>query len=116
MPRQSKVQKDMGIKTTSFPHLGLYGDVLILNDKHRNRKVCKDHSELKEKLEEYEKWLAKNAKKIQGLLQRRDKAKGEKILSIADDVYPYVMLNNKQMVPELLEPDEEKGQKILVIE
>jgi hypothetical protein len=22
------VQKDMGIKTTSFPHLGLYGDIL----------------------------------------------------------------------------------------
>ena len=28
------VQKDMGIKTTSFPHLGIYGDVFILNKKN----------------------------------------------------------------------------------
>jgi hypothetical protein len=48
------VQKDMGIKTTSFPHLGLYGDVLILNDKNGNRAVFEDHSALKKKQEEYE--------------------------------------------------------------
>jgi hypothetical protein len=29
-----EVQKDMGIKTASFPHLGLYGDALILRPKN----------------------------------------------------------------------------------
>ena len=41
------VQDDMGIKTTSFPHLGLYGDVLVLNNKKGERKVFEDHSALK---------------------------------------------------------------------
>jgi len=27
------VQKDLGIKTTSFPHIGIYGDELVLNNK-----------------------------------------------------------------------------------
>ena len=42
-----KVQEDMGIKTTSFPHLGLYGDVFILNNRKGERIVCEDHSEMK---------------------------------------------------------------------
>src|SRR5437867_4510063 len=42
------VQKDMGIKTTSFPHLGLYGDVFILNNKDGERVVFEDHSALKQ--------------------------------------------------------------------
>ena len=50
------VQKDMGIKTASFPHLGLYGDVFILNDKYGMRAVFENHSALKKKQEEYEKW------------------------------------------------------------
>ena len=32
------VQKDMGIKTTSFPHLLLYGDVFKLLE-HKNQKA-----------------------------------------------------------------------------
>jgi hypothetical protein len=40
------VQKDMGIKTTSFPHLALYGDIFKLLE-HKNQKaVEEDHSEL----------------------------------------------------------------------
>ncbi|MGB5090288.1 MAG: hypothetical protein WBN72_05015 [Nitrososphaeraceae archaeon] len=40
------VQKDMGIKTTSFPDLLLYGDVFMLLE-HKNQKaVTEDHSEL----------------------------------------------------------------------
>src|SRR5206468_7614815 len=79
------VQKDMGIKTTSFPHLGLYGDVLILNDKNGDRIVSEDHSALKKKQEEYEKWQAENAKKIQEMLQKPAKEKGEVIETFADD-------------------------------
>jgi hypothetical protein len=109
------VQKDMGIKTTSFPHLGLYGDVLILNNKHGDRIVCEDHSELKKKQERYEKRQVENAQKILEFLQKPDKDKGEEIFTYADDVYPYVMQANEQTVPNLLEPDVEKGQEILTI-
>jgi hypothetical protein len=109
------VQKDMGIKTASFPHLGLYGDVLILNDKNGRRAVYEDHSALKKKQEEYEKWQAENAKKIQVMLQKPDKQNGEVIETFADDVFPYEMQDNEETVPELLEPDEEKGEEFLTI-
>lgn len=109
------VQKDMGIKTASFPHLDLYGDVLILNDKNGRRAVYEDHSALKKKQEEYEKWQAENAKKIQVMLQKPDKQNGEVIETFADDVFPYEMQDNEETVPELLEPDEEKGEEILTI-
>ena len=59
------VQKDLGIKTTSFPHIGIYGDELILNNKQGERIVFEDHSALKKKQEAYEKWQAENAKQIQ---------------------------------------------------
>jgi hypothetical protein len=109
------VQKDMGIKTTSFPHLGLYGDVFILNNKQGERIVFEDHSALKKKQEEYEKWQAENAKKIQEKLQKPDKEKGELIQVFADDVYPYEMQENEVTVPDLLEPDEEEGEEEIVI-
>src|SRR6266487_1384647 len=110
-----KVQEDMGIKTTSFPHLGIYGDVLILNDKNGNRAVFEDHSALKKKQEEYEKWQAENAKKIQEKLQKPNKKKGESISTIADDVAPHEMIQAEieDTVLELLEPEEEE--EILVI-
>ena len=50
-----EVQEDLGIKTTSFPHLGLYGDVLVLNNKEKNRLVVEDHTALKKKQDAYEK-------------------------------------------------------------
>jgi hypothetical protein len=109
------VQIDMGIKTASFPHLGLYGDVLILNDKNGRRAVYEDDSALKKKQEEYEKWQAENAKKIQEMLQKPDKQNGEVIETFADDAFPYVMQDNEESVPVLLEPDEEKGEEILTI-
>jgi hypothetical protein len=68
-----EVQKDMGIKTTSFPHLGIYGDQFILNNKQGERIVFEDHSALKEKQDKYEKWQAENSRKIQELLQKPDK-------------------------------------------
>jgi len=113
------VQEDMGIKTTSFPHLGLYGDVLVLNNNKGERKVFEDHSALKKKQEEYEKWFAeraKNAKEIQKKLQKPDKKKGEAIITIADDVAPHEMIEAEieEIVPEMLEPEEE-GEEILTI-
>ena len=89
-----EVQKDMGIRTTSFPHLGLYGDVFILNNKKGERVVFENHSALKQKQEEYEKWQVEQAeysKKIQEELQKPDKEKGEEIISFADDVSPHQM-------------------------
>jgi len=117
------VQKDMGIKTTSFPHLGLYGDVLVLNDKREKRLVFEDHSALKKKQEEYEKWQveqAENAKKIQEKLQKPDKEKGEKIVTFADDVSPHAIIeveNNEETVPDLLEDkiDEEEEEEEIVM-
>jgi len=109
------VQEDMGIKITSFQHLGLDGDALILNDQYRHRKVCNDYLELKKDQQKYEKLLSENAKKIQKLLQKPDKDKGQKIVTIADDVYPHVMQYNKKTVPNLLKPDYEKGESLLTI-
>jgi hypothetical protein len=112
-----KVQEDIGIKTTSFPHLGLYGDVLILHNKNDERVVFEDHSELKKKQQEYEKAQAENAKKIQEKLQKPDKEKGEEIVTFADDVSPSEMqeADEDEIVPELLEADEEKEEEIVTM-
>jgi len=117
------VQKDMGIKTTSFPHLGLYGDVFILNNKNDERIAFEDHSALKKKQEEYEKWQveqSKIAKKIQEKLQKPDKEMGEKIVTFADDASPHAIIeveNNEETVPDLLEDqiDEEEEEEEIVM-
>jgi pyruvate/oxaloacetate carboxyltransferase len=111
------VQKDMGIKTTSFPHLGIYGDVFILNDKSGKRVVFEDHSAMKKKQEEYEKWQAENSKEIQQHVQKPDKEAGEEIEVFADDK----SLSDKQepeedeIVPDMLEPDEEAGEEEVIM-
>jgi hypothetical protein len=117
------VQKDMGIPTTSFPHLGLYGDVLVLNNKEGQRVVFEDHSALKKQQEEYEKWeqeRAENAKKIQQELQKPEKAKQEELESFADDVGPsYIEVEEEEDededVPDQLEPDEEEGETTITM-
>jgi len=48
-------QEDMGILTTSFPHLGLYGDVFILNNNKGEPVVFELHYVEKQKQQEYEK-------------------------------------------------------------
>ena len=48
-----EVQKDMGIKTASFPHLGIFGDALILNSKNGIIKLFESSSQ-KRKPKEYE--------------------------------------------------------------
>ena len=125
-----KVQKDMGIATTSFPHLGLYGDVLILNNKHGEQIAFEDHSALKkqqQQQEEYEKGeieRAENAKKIQETLQIPDREKGQELLTFSDDVYSHKFYDDlddneddeeRPPVPILLKPDKDKGQSILII-
>lgn len=109
------VQKDMGIKTTSFPHLGLYGDQLVLNDKEKKRLVFENHSSLKAKQQAYKKWQVDNAKKIQELLQKPDIEKGQEIITFADDKYPLEEEELEITVPHLLEPDEELGQERIVM-
>jgi hypothetical protein len=118
------VQEDMGIKTTSFPHLGLYGDQFILHNKKDERVVFEDHSALKAQQDEYDKWAAEraeNAKKIQRELQRPEEAKQEELETFADDVGPGMLggpdEEEEEKVPleEVLEPDEEEGEEIITI-
>jgi hypothetical protein len=117
------VQKDMGIKTTSFPHLGLYGDVFVLNNRKGERIVFEDHSALKEQQEEYDKWeaeRAENAKKIQQELQKPEKEKQEELESFADDFGPsYIEEKDEdeeeEKFPNQLEPDEEEGETTITM-
>jgi hypothetical protein len=111
------VQEDMGIKTTSFPHLGLYGDVLVLHNRNDERVVFEDHSALKKKQQEYERQRAENAKKIQQELQKPDIEKGEEIIEFADDESPYKEEEYEETVPldEVLEPDEEKEEEVITM-
>jgi hypothetical protein len=105
----------MGIKTTSFPHLGLYGDQFVLNNNKGERVVCEDHTSLKEKQEKYEKWQAHNAKKIQQVLQKPNVEEGETIVELADDVYPYEKEYEEETVPQLLKPNLEEGESVVTI-
>ena len=43
-----KVQEDLGLKTTSFPHLGIYGDIFKLYETKKRPAVEENHSHLKE--------------------------------------------------------------------
>jgi hypothetical protein len=108
------VQKDMGIKTTSFPHVGIFGDKFILNNKNGERIVSRNDSALKKKQEEFEKRQAENSRKIQEVLQKPDIEKGETIITFADDVYPYKVQYIEETVPDLLEPYEEAGEEEIV--
>lgn len=109
------VQKDMGIKTTSFPHLGIYGDQFILNNKQGERVVFEDHSELKKKQDEYNKWAAENAKKIQQAELKPDIEKGEKIITMPDMSYKKrrKIRIRRELIPDALVPDEEAGEKLI---
>jgi hypothetical protein len=108
-----EVQKDLGIKTTSFPHLRLYGDQFILNNKQGQRIVFEDHSAMKKKQDEYDRWAAKQAKKLQQKVLKPDKLKGETIQSFPDESFKekYVDEETTYLIPDVLEPDEEAGEK-----
>ena len=112
-----EVQKDMGIKTTSFPLIGIFGDEFILNNKNGERIVSRNDSTLKKKQEEFEKRQAENSRKIQDVLQKPDVEKGESIVTFADDYGPSLMEepDGDEIVPNLLEPDESKGEEIMTI-
>jgi hypothetical protein len=111
------VQKDMGIKTTSFPHLGIYGDVFILNNKKGERVVFEDHSALKKKQQEYEKWQAENSKENQLNVQKPNREADEEIETFADDVYPSKKMEPEEdeEVPDMLEPEKEEDEEEIVM-
>jgi hypothetical protein len=109
------VQKDMGIRIASFPHLSLYGDALILNAKNGRTRIFEKQSALKKKQEEYEIRQVKNAK-IKETLQKPDKLNGEAIVTVADDVFPYEKQDNEITVPQLLEPDKEKEEILTLVD
>jgi hypothetical protein len=79
-----EVQEDMGLKTTSFPHLGIFGDVLVFRD-HKTGQYGEeiDHSELKERQE-----FEEERKKFEEIapLIKADIEKGEELLIITDDI------------------------------
>ena len=111
------VQKDMGIKTTSFPHLGIFGDIFVLNNKNNERVKFEDHSAMKRKQEEYEKWQAQNSKEIQEHLQA-NLEEGQEIITFPDDVYPYEKVEpeeDEEIVPHMLEADEEAGEELIIM-
>jgi len=110
------VQKDLGIKTTSFPHIGIYGDELVLNNKQGERIAFEDHSAVKKKQEAYEKWQAENAKKIQAKVLKPDIKKGEAIVSLADESFRkkrFVESEDSEgyLIPDVLHADEEAGEE-----
>ncbi len=114
------VQKDLGIKTTSFPHIGIYGDELILNNKQGERIVFEDHSALKKKQEAYEKWQAENAKQIQAKVMIPDKELGEEITSFADESFRKKRFvegedSDGYLIPDVLQADEEEGEQRITI-
>jgi len=111
------VQKDMGIKTTSFPHLRLYGDVFILNNKKGERIVFEDHSALKAQQDRYDAWMARKAKKLQAKALRPDRQKGEYIESFVDESFSekYVDEDMTPLIPDVLEPDEEAGEELITM-
>jgi hypothetical protein len=114
------VQKDLGIKTTSFPHIGIYGDELILNNKQGERIVFEDHSALKAKQEAYKKWEAENAKQIQAIVMIPDKEKGEEIISFPDESFRkkrFVESEDSEgyLIPDVLHADEEAGEERITI-
>jgi len=108
------VQKDMGIKTASFPHLGLYGDALILNAKNGKSRVSENYSK-KEKRGEYEKCQMENSIKIQESL-KPDILNGEAIVTLVDDVSPYEKHDSEITVPLLLKPEDEKEEILSLVD
>ena len=114
------VQNDLGIKTTSFPHIGIYGDELVLNNKQGERIAFEDHSAVKKKQEAYEKWQAENAKKIQAKVLKPDIKKGEAIVSLADESFRkkrFVESEDSEgyLIPDVLHADEEAGEERITI-
>jgi hypothetical protein len=109
------VQNDMGIKITSFPHLGIYGDQFTLNNKNGERIVSENHSALKEKNDEYDRWAAENPKKVQEEELKPDVEKGEEIISIVDTSYRIKRKARKNLIPDALVPDEDKGQELITV-
>lgn len=88
-----EVQEDMGLKTSSFPHLGIYGDTLILYDHKsmtRDIKTEIDHSHMKEKqeMEEAKVRLEVDLIDVDELSAKTgiELADGESFVTIADEI------------------------------
>ena len=86
-----EVQDDMGLKTTSFPNLGIFGDVFVFRDYKTGQYGEEiDHSVLKEK-QEFEEVREKFAEIAPLIEQEIEKAEGEgeqeeEIVTIADEI------------------------------
>lgn len=81
-----ETQEDLGLKTSSFPHLGIFGDTLVFYDQNTHEPITQiDHSELKEKqdMEETKEKFAEIAPYIELV---PDVEKGEELVTIADEI------------------------------
>ena len=84
----------MGLRTTSFPHLGIFGDVLVLRDYKTGQYGEEiDHSELKERQE-----------------LEKEREKFEEIAPLIEQE----IVKNLEIAP-LIQPDIEKGEELLII-
>ena len=109
------VQKDMGIKTASFPHLGIFGDALILNSENGIIKPFESSSPKKKpkenEIHQVENAIkihqVENAIKIQGSLLNPNTLGGKSIVTLSDNVSPYQKQDCKITVPMLLEANGE---------
>jgi len=97
------VQKDMGIKTTSFPHLLLYGDIFKLEYKNQ-KAVEEDHSELKNSQE-----LLEKKQEVITLADEINKIKKE-------EIQEEQALRQEPPVPLLLTPNVEQEIQIFADE
>ncbi len=88
------VQEDLGLRTTSFPNLGIFGDQLTLYDHSTSRKdsppkvsFYTDHSELKQlqELEEQKEDIDRKLQEIAPLIGA-DESKGEELITIIDKI------------------------------
>ncbi len=93
-----EVQEDMGLETTSFPHLGIYGDRFTLYD-HSTLEyrvvTYEGHNALKEKQQMEE--AKEKLKEIIPLIQP-DLEKGESLVTYVDDVYPTELQKEKYRI------------------
>jgi hypothetical protein len=78
--------------------------------------VYEDHSALKKKQDEYDKWAAKKAKKLQAKVLKPDKLKGETIQSFPDESFKERYEDDRAyLIPDVLIPDEEAGEEKITI-
>jgi len=98
-----KVQEDLGLPTTSFPHLGVYGDIFKLYETKKRPAVEEDHSELKEAQK-----LAEKKLEVVILADEMNKIRKKEIQIQGQEQEQEVKEQREPAVPLLLTPGVEQ--------